>query len=351
MEKYQYIITPNTVMVACEGEITTVDSSHKNFDLIVECVKSGFFEDAIKYSDAVAALREYLDGDITVTNAGVTYKGKNMTSELTARMIDSMEAGVEPKELSKFMANVMENPSFRSVQELFRFLEACSLPITSDGHFLAYKRVREDYTDVHSGTFDNSVGQVVEMERNEVNDNADETCSAGLHFCSRSYLGHFGGSNIMVLKIHPKDVVSIPTDYNDAKGRCCKYEVIGQVDADTEIPDFFVGQDWIDGLVTEAVEPEPEDDTGYNIGDRLLMIASDDYFPVNSIVTVVAVDDNDSNMSYRVEGKDEDGDVLAIWVDNGSIEAAKEDPEEDLDDFEDEFECEDCEDGLYSCTC
>ena len=203
MEKYQYIITPNTVMIACEGEITTVDSSNKNFGLIVECVKSGFFEDAIKYSDAVAALREYLDGDISVTNAGVTYKGKDMTGELTNRMIDSMDAGVEPKELSKFMANVMENPSFRSVQELFRFLEACSLPITSDGHFLAYKRVREDYTDVHSGTFDNSVGQMVEMERNEVNDNADETCSAGLHFCSRSYLGHFGGSNIMVLKIHP----------------------------------------------------------------------------------------------------------------------------------------------------
>jgi hypothetical protein len=36
----------------------------------------------------------------------------------------------------------------------------------------------------------------------------------------------------MILKINPADVVSIPTDYNGAKGRCCKYEVVGQVNGD-----------------------------------------------------------------------------------------------------------------------
>jgi hypothetical protein len=34
----------------------------------------------------------------------------------------------------------------------------------------------------------------------------------------------------MILKISPADVVSIPTDYNGAKGRCMRYEVVGQVD-------------------------------------------------------------------------------------------------------------------------
>ena len=30
----------------------------------------------------------------------------------------------------------------------------------------------------------------------------------------------------MILKINPRDVVSIPVDYNNTKGRACKYEVV-----------------------------------------------------------------------------------------------------------------------------
>jgi hypothetical protein len=33
----------------------------------------------------------------------------------------------------------------------------------------------------------------------------------------------------MIVKVFPSDVISIPKDYNNAKGRCCKYEVIGEV--------------------------------------------------------------------------------------------------------------------------
>ena len=70
---------------------------------------------------------------------------------------------------------------------------------------------------------------VVTMERNAVDDDKDRTCSSGLHFCSKDYLGHFGGERIMILKINPRDVVSIPSDYNDSKGRACRYEVIGEL--------------------------------------------------------------------------------------------------------------------------
>jgi hypothetical protein len=141
---------------------------------------------------------------------------------------------VEP--LVKFMENLMSNPSFRAVNELYGFLEKNSLPITPDGCFLAYKKVRNDYMDIHSGTFNNSVGLICEMERNKVDDNQNNTCSSGLHFCSQEYLGSFGGSDsrIMILKISPADVVSIPTDYNNSKGRTCKYTVIGELGVNPE---------------------------------------------------------------------------------------------------------------------
>jgi hypothetical protein len=81
---------------------------------------------------------------------------------------------------------------------------------------------------------DNSIGMIVEMERNEVDDNRDNTCSSGLHFCSESYLKSFGGARTVIVKINPRDVVSIPSDYNDAKGRACRYEVIGEVNVNPD---------------------------------------------------------------------------------------------------------------------
>jgi hypothetical protein len=147
-------------------------------------------------------------------------------------MIQMLQEGFPIEPMVNFMENLYKNPSHRAVTELYGFLEKNALPITPDGHFLAYKKVRTNYLDVHSGTMDNSIGKIVEMERHEVNDNKDETCSTGLHFCGMSYLSCFGGERTVIVKINPADVVSIPSDYNDAKGRACRYEVIGEVDAD-----------------------------------------------------------------------------------------------------------------------
>jgi hypothetical protein len=140
-----------------------------------------------------------------------------------------LQDGFSVEPLVLFMENIMLNPSARAVNELYGFLERNNLPITPDGYFLAYKKVRDSYLDCYSGTIDNSVGQTPSMQRNKVDDDKDRTCSYGLHFCSKEYLRSFGGSRTMILKINPRDVVSIPTDYNFSKGRACAYEVIGEL--------------------------------------------------------------------------------------------------------------------------
>jgi hypothetical protein len=146
-------------------------------------------------------------------------------------------------------------------------LEKNALPITPDGHFLAYKKVRNDFLDIHSGTMDNSVGQIVEMERHEVNDNKDETCSTGLHFCGMSYLNHFGGSDsrTVIVKINPADVVSIPSDYNNAKGRACRYEVIGELNVNPE--DAFVAPVQTNAVGTKTFTRPVQ--TGPKMGDTV----------------------------------------------------------------------------------
>ena len=176
----------------------------------------------------------YGQGNVTIKGETLYWKGKELNTGLSVRMITMLQEGFPVEPMVNFMENLYSNPSHRAVTELYGFLEKNNLPITPDGHFLAYKKVREDFLDCHSATMDNSVGQVVEMERHDVNDNKDETCSTGLHFCGMSYLAHFGGARTVIVKINPADVVSIPTDYNDAKGRACRYEVIGELNVSPE---------------------------------------------------------------------------------------------------------------------
>jgi hypothetical protein len=165
-----------------------------------------------------------------------------------------------------FAENVYANPMPSAREELFLWLRDCQMPITDDGHFLAYKRVRSDYMDIHSGTIDNSIGNVVEMDRSKVDPNRYNLCSSGLHFCSRSYLPHFShadGGKILILKINPADVVAIPSDYNNAKGRCWRYTVIGEVPDDkfvhatkyrTVVSGDAINEDWFADELGEAEE-------------------------------------------------------------------------------------------------
>ena len=93
----------------------------------------------------------------------------------------------------------------------------------------------------------------VSMPRNLVNEDKDKTCSEGLHFCSYDYLQHFGGARIVVLKINPADIVSIPADYNNSKGRCSKYQVVDELEVENKLPKQAIP----DGFVADYTGPVP----------------------------------------------------------------------------------------------
>ena len=80
---------------------------------------------------------------------------------------------------------------------------------------------------------DQQVGAIVTMPREKVVFDEDLTCAPGLHFCSKDYLRFFfneeKGNRVVLIKINPADVVSIPADYNNTKGRCCRFEVLAEV--------------------------------------------------------------------------------------------------------------------------
>ena len=245
---YPYLITGNAVVVVINNTQHTLSKGNIGFDALIDAIKEGRWADVQSLATPVTAVRKFSNGLVDVVDGQVTYDGEAIHSVLAQKIVDMFEQGFDIRPLTNFMKNLFSNPSKRAVDELYGFLESGNMPITADGHFLAYKKVREDYKDVYSGTFDNSVGQVVSMVRNKVDENKDNTCSSGLHFCSFDYLKSFGGSRIMILKINPADVVSIPSDYvvttkygtGGTKGRCCRYIVIGEVPAEEHTDNILV---------------------------------------------------------------------------------------------------------------
>lgn len=231
---YSYIIQGSNVVVVIDNKIHTVSKTHLTYQKVIDAIKAEDWDLLQKVIEPAQVVLTYGQGNVTIQDGTLLWKGAEMHSYLATKIIEMLREGLPIEPLVRFMHNLMMNPSKRAVSELYGFLEKGSMPITPDGHFLAYKKVRDNYFDVHSGTMDNSVGKVVSMERNAVDDDKDRTCSAGLHFCSRSYLDNFGGARVMIVKINPADVVSIPSDYNDAKGRACRYEVIGELDGETK---------------------------------------------------------------------------------------------------------------------
>ena len=231
---YPFVIQGSNVTVVIGNKPHTISKTHVTYQRVVDAIKSADWDTVKAIIDPVKVVLNYGRGNVSIQGDKLFWKGTEFNGTLAARMIAMLQEGFTIEPMVLFMENLMQNPSKRAVDELYGFLEKNNLPLTPDGHFLAYKKVRDTFMDVHSNTMLNAPGCVVEMERNMVDDNKDQTCSTGLHFCGMSYLSHFGGERTVIVKVNPADVVSIPSDYNGAKGRACRYEVVGELGVEPE---------------------------------------------------------------------------------------------------------------------
>ena len=228
---YSYLIQGKNIVVVIDNRPYTITSTHIGYEKLKQAIRDSDWDTVKAVVDPAREILKYGAGHVAVQGSKVFYRDRELVGVMTQRLIDMYQEGFPVEPLILFMENLMQNPSKRAVEELYGFMEKGNLPLTPDGHFLAYKKVRADFLDIHSGTMSNAPGNIVEMERNAVDDDQNRTCSAGLHFCSKEYLNHFGGSDsrTVILKINPADVVSIPADYNSTKGRACRYEVLGEL--------------------------------------------------------------------------------------------------------------------------
>jgi hypothetical protein len=263
MKKIGFVQARDSVCFNLDGELKVIPNTHPQYQNILKVLENGNDLEAVR--PLLVSVRQYIadssDGSITYTGGQLLFEGEPLHLSMVSRIIGLIRDGMNVQPLTNFLRNVLENPSRRAQEELYGFMEFNDLPVTPDGYFIAYKMVRADFTDIHSGTFDNRPGATPKMKRKDVDPDKNSTCSVGLHFAGLEYVrnGGFGsqenGNRLVAVKIHPRDVVAIPTDYNNSKGRACQYLVLKELDWTTGLPINTIGFDLYDsGDVDEAVD-------------------------------------------------------------------------------------------------
>lgn len=232
MKTPAFILTENSLTVSVEGKTYTINSGHPSWRQAIESLKRKDYDSLKDLVSVKKAFSAFTGDKVKVIDNQVFFNGEPIHNYLSDKILSFMEKGLPHESLIKFLERLMANPSRRAVNELYAFLSHKNLPVTDAGTFLAYKSVRSDYTDHYSGNFNNSIGNTLEMTRNNVCDDHNQGCSVGFHAGSLEYASSFGGgeSVLLIVEIDPADVVSVPSDCECQKLRTCKYKVVAKYD-------------------------------------------------------------------------------------------------------------------------
>lgn len=288
------IKTNNTLTLVIKGEskprVLQVNERTKEILLMIDKINKATPEEVKPLMDEfllfIAPIRwiAFKDDRFLLSEDGKLYLKENQSTPiygyLGKKIIEFIEEGLPVDYLINFWKNCLANPRQEAVNELFQFLESNKIPITPEGTFIAYKkvtrtskntsnnsrfvglkldkqgnvrdtkghfvgnplrqeyidylesRIEAEFVDTHSRSVKQSIGDIIEMDRDKCDPDRTNTCSTGYHFAGYEYAKGFGGNAFIYVEINPSDVTAIPIDYNYQKGRCCKYKIIGLAEED-----------------------------------------------------------------------------------------------------------------------
>ncbi|MFW6130589.1 MAG: hypothetical protein ACOC56_05330, partial [Atribacterota bacterium] len=285
MNDIAVIITPSAIIAngIYEGKRRHVSISKNTqsiYEKAINAYKEGNNEEILRIGDIATNIEIHSNGLFFVKNGQVYTQNLQTPAPkiLSDRIIKFSKENIPVEPLVKFWENLENNVSEEVQKQLYNFLEHNNIPLTKDGCFIAYKSVSvgndgnlwDSYTynkETGKGTYRNNVGDVVSMPREEVNDDPYQTCSQGLHVAAFDYaVNHYGtwtsrvgkDQKLVHVKIDPKNVVSVPNDYNGQKMRVCEYKVVDTSEDRKPIEDQIY-EDTDDDLKNEILQDMYED--------------------------------------------------------------------------------------------
>jgi hypothetical protein len=236
----------SVVSVFVDGEIQIADSTQPNFDAIVAACRNDVVPAANLFSlvSAVTERFEPVSERVSVLAGRVFFDGDEIDNALTQQIVRLLNADEDFEPLVLFLEKLATNPDENSKTQLYTWLTGRKFTITDDGDFLAYKgvnRIDGKLVSSHAGKaivdgvpvngqVPNEPGSVVEMPRSEVTNDPSLGCHIGLHAGTYDFASRFTSGPTVVLRVNPRDVVSVPKDSSQQKLRVCRYVVEKVID-------------------------------------------------------------------------------------------------------------------------
>jgi hypothetical protein len=241
--------TQTITVVLDDGTPHIIDSTHRNFDRVRSAYQAGDGGALLNALDVFGAVREELAvNGITYTSPTepVLVDGIPLDATLTKVLLATIESGDDGSALLAFAKRLAKNPSRKSREQLYSFIDVNDLTINDEGYIIGYKGVTTEagnYVSISRGPgnvdgveykndrLPNNVGSVVTLDRRLVDDDSGRGCSVGLHVGTYEYASNFGDGATLTVKVDPQDVVSVPHDCSFQKVRVCRYEVLATTEA------------------------------------------------------------------------------------------------------------------------
>jgi len=264
-----YIATDHSISVTLNGRFRCLKLNTEQGTKLHEACKKRpqDIDEIAMLADVTLFIAKHTFGRVQVDeNDQLRLDGKVIDYGLSSIILRMVNEGDDVSHLVRFVENVAENPDPEIAEHVYSFLHKGLMPITPDGCFHAFKKVDNDYKsfacgsenvevtvwedDILQGGFQHTfvtlghipypVGGTLTMDRTLCDPKRNKTCSVGLHACSPGYLNHWYGmqGRLLIVKINPRDVTAVPNDYNDAKLRCCRLEVLAEIPEEDAVTHF-----------------------------------------------------------------------------------------------------------------
>lgn len=314
----------SSIMVTAQGRSPKVaQDNHPNFKQIV----TGLTDDSLSTDELyelfdvqkrIKAELQRLSERITYRDDKVFFDGDEVHSKLADQVRDLVTKGLDWAPVVAFWEKVASNPSENSKAQLFTFIDNHQVTIFPDGDFVGYKGCRRHQDGIlysthaghaivdgvdTNGYIPNEIGSVIEMPRSEVKDDPHSECNAGLHIGTYHFANDYArNGSLLIVKVNPRDVVSVPHASTGQKLRVCRYTVIDE-DILEALQETVVGEDEerakqadvaVEELKSVYAKKIADDDGVIKIGSHVRLIANP-----NFTGTVVALENYHGELTIR----------------------------------------------------
>ena len=239
--KHNYIMSNQSLVSFIDGERHSCSFGSLRYKSALEAIQNDddeAFAQAMTGNEIDTLNAKAETQGFSIIGGILKLDGVEIIGSLQTKLTRMLREELPIKGFVNFIRKLRKNPSRSSVKELYDFLSYAELPITEEGNLIAYKGIQDDYYSCTAGSMSlkkgkvdengrvyNGIGEEIECERVEVDDDRRNQCSNGLHVGSHDYAVGFG-SKTVVVEVDPAHVVSVPLDCECQKMRVSGYRVI-----------------------------------------------------------------------------------------------------------------------------